>query len=216
MEPGLRGTEWDPEDRGDLRQGQVEVVMKDDEGPLERLETQESAFELIAVGDRRRVVGDRGLVQVEQLDIDPMPSDSPRLIDAGTDEQPVEPRVEAIGIAKRGQIAPGADEGILNRVLRLFGVPKDEPGGGIQPGDRGACQLGEGVMIASPRSLHEVSLHHAPRRRRGHPTTLDEYGEAPSPVRSISLRLSPARYHRRPGAPLPDVADPTDQECARA
>ena len=37
----------------------------------------------------------------------------------------------------------------------------------IQTGDRGACQLGEGVMIAPLRSLHEFSLHHAPRRWRG-------------------------------------------------
>jgi hypothetical protein len=33
-------------------------------------------------------------------------------------------------------------------------------------------------MIASPCSLHEVSLHHAPRRWRDPLVTLDEYGEA--------------------------------------
>ena len=80
-----------------------------------------------------------------------------RLIDAGTDEQPVEPGVEAIGVAQRGQITPGPDERVLDGVLGLFRVPEDEPGGGIQPGDRGACQLGEGVMIAlsalAPRGL---------------------------------------------------------------
>ena len=45
---------------GDLRQGQVEVVMKDDERPRLRLEAAEAAFELVAVVDRRRHVADRG------------------------------------------------------------------------------------------------------------------------------------------------------------
>ena len=88
-----------------------------------------------------------------------MASDPARLIDAGADEQPMEPGVEAVGIAERGQITPGADERVLDGVLGLVGIPEDEPGGAIQSGDRGACQLGEGVMIALPRSLHEVSLH---------------------------------------------------------
>ena len=43
---------------GDLRQRQVEVVMQDDERPLLGLEAAEAAFELVAVGDRRRRVGD--------------------------------------------------------------------------------------------------------------------------------------------------------------
>ena len=93
-----------------------------------------------------------------------MAAEPARLIDAGADEQPVEPGVEAVRVPERGQITPGPDERVLHGVLGLFGVPEDEPGGGVQPGDRGACQLGEGVMIALPRSLHEVSLHPAPRR----------------------------------------------------
>ena len=90
-----------------------------------------------------------------------------RLIDAGAVQQAVEPGVEAVGTAQRGQVTPGPDERLLDGVLGLVGVAQDEPGGGIQPEDRGACQRGEGVMIAPSRSLHEFLLHHAPRRWRG-------------------------------------------------
>ena len=90
-----------------------------------------------------------------------------RLIDAGAVEQPVEPGVEAIGVAQCGQVTPGADERLLDGVLGLVGIAQDEPGGGVQPEDRGAGERGEGVMIASSCSLHEFLLHHAPRRRRG-------------------------------------------------
>ena len=41
--------ERDPERDGDFRQRQVEIVMKDDEGPRLRLETAEAAVELVAV-----------------------------------------------------------------------------------------------------------------------------------------------------------------------
>ena len=72
-----------------------------------------------------------------------------RLIDTGAHDQPVEPGVEAVRVPQRGQITPGSDERVLDGVLGLFGIPEDQPGGRVQAGDRGACQLGEGVMIAS-------------------------------------------------------------------
>ena len=87
--------------------------------------------------------------------------------DAGAVEQAVEPGVETVGAAQRGQVTPGPDERLLDGVLGLVGIAQDEPGGGIQPEERGACQRGEGVMIAPSRSLHEFQLHLAPQRRRG-------------------------------------------------
>ena len=152
--------------------------MKDDHGPQLRLEPEEAAFESIAILDRRHVVDDRGQRDSGQVDVEPVTSESSRLIDTGVDEQPMQPGVESVGIPQGGQITPGSDERVLDGVLGLFDIPQHEPGGGIQSGDRGACQLGEGVMIALPRSLHEVSLHHAPRRWRDRSAALGEYGEA--------------------------------------
>ncbi len=147
MQARFRRTERDPERDGNLGQWQVEVVVKDDEGPRLRFETAEAAFELVAVGGRGRAVidgmeGGRG-----QFDVEAVPPKAARLVDAGADEQAVKPGVEVIGAAQCGQVTPGPDERLLDGVLGLVGIAQDEPGGGVQPEDRGACQRGEGVMI---------------------------------------------------------------------
>ena len=85
------------------------------------------------------------------------------LVDAGVDDESTQPGVESVRVAQRGQITPGTDERILDGVRRAIRIPEHEPGGRVEAGDRGACQLGEGVMIAPPRSLHEVSRHHGPQ-----------------------------------------------------
>ena len=127
-------------------------------------------------------------MDLAEFHVDAMAPEPARLIDAGADEQPVDPGIEAVRVPERGQITPGSDERVLDGVLGLFDIPEHEPGGGIQTGDRGACQLGEGVMIAPLRSLHEVSLHLAPRRWRDRPATLPKYGEAPPSNRSWPAR----------------------------
>ena len=100
-----------PSVAGDLRQWQVEVVMKDDDGPLLRLEPAEAAFELVAVGDRPTSASSTDGESIGgELDVDAMAPEPARLIDAGADQQPVEPGVEAIGVAQRGQVTPGPDE----------------------------------------------------------------------------------------------------------
>ena len=52
-----------------------------------------------------------------------MAPDPARLIDAGADQQPMEPGVEAIGVAERGQVTPGPDERVLDGVLGLVARP---------------------------------------------------------------------------------------------
>ena len=94
-----------------------------------------------------------------KLDLDASALGGPELIAAGVEEEPVEPGVEAIGVAQGGQVPPAPDERLLDGVLGAVRVLQDESSRGVQPADRGACQHGEGVMIALPRSLHEVSLH---------------------------------------------------------
>ena len=201
VEPRLRGAQGDPEAGRDSGQWQVEVVMQDDQGSHLRFKPEEAAFELVAIRDPRLEAGNcrEGAADIGQFDIDAMAPQPARLIDTGADEQAVEPGVECFGIAQRGQITPGADECVLHGVLGLFRVPQDQPGGGVQPGDRGACQRGKGVMIAPPCSLHEIPLHGSPSvRRPDRATRLVEYGEPGSLDRSVFVPTGafPARYHR--------------------
>ena len=73
----------------------------------------------------------------------------------------MQPCVEAIRIAQARQVPPGPDERLLDGILRPVGIAKHESSGGVQATDRGACERGEGVMIAPLCPFHEVSLHAA-------------------------------------------------------
>ena len=72
----------------------------------------------------------------------------------------MQPGLEAIGIAEAWQTAPGSKETFLDRVSRELVVPKDQAGRRVQPRDEHAGKHGEGLMIASPCPLHELSLVH--------------------------------------------------------
>ena len=74
------------------------------------------------------------------LDGPPSPATS-RFVIARTDEQAVEPGLELLGVAQRGQVAPGGHESLLGRVHGSLWIAQDQPGGGIEPADRDARQL---------------------------------------------------------------------------
>ncbi len=76
--------------------------MEDDDGSHLRFEPEEAAFELVTVGDGGFHARDRRRFDLGELDVDAVATEPSRLIDAGADEQPVEPRVETIGIPQRG------------------------------------------------------------------------------------------------------------------
>src|SRR3954468_15393568 len=173
--------------------------MKDDQCPRFGFEAAEAALELVAVRDGRCHVVRGEEVDGSQFHVDAMAPQPARLIDAGAVEQAVEPGVEAIGIAQGRQPTPGPDEGLLDGVLRSVRVAQDEPGGGIEPEERGVRKRSEGVMIAPSRSLHEFLLHLTLGGGTTDVAALTEYGEATAPVRSNNVR----RARRRGTIALP-------------
>ena len=88
------------------------------------------------------------------------PTPAASLVDAGIHGESVQPRIEPVGFPKLREVAPGSDQPLLDRVACELGVTEDQARGLVQPHDGGAGELGEGVMIASPRTLHEPSLVH--------------------------------------------------------
>ena len=81
----------------------------------------------------------------------------------------MEPGVEPVRVAQARKVAPGSDERLLDRIARELRVPEDESGGRVQPRDGQVDELGEGVMIASPRPYDETSLVHVPPRSAARP-----------------------------------------------
>ena len=145
----------------------------------------------------------------------------PDLVGAGVDEESVQPGVESGRVAQRGQITPGADEGVLDGVHRQVRVPEHEPGGGVEPGDRGACQHGEGVMIAPSRPLHEVSAPSRPSAVARLIWPRSRVWRADVPVwlhlgrRASDRPATRAMIEARPGTTRPEVRSPREDPRSR-
>ena len=134
--------------------------MQDDDRPASLVKPAQDAIDERSLGDRIREVGDGGLDELEDLDLDRPPSPTAHLVEAGIDGQSVDPGVEPLGVAEAPQVAPGPEQGLLDGVARELAVSKDQASGRVQPSDRSTDELSEGVMIALPRAFHERSLVH--------------------------------------------------------
>ena len=104
------------------------------------------------------MVGHVERVDRQQFDLHGPAPLSSKEIEAGIDGQAMEPGVEAIRITEPRQIAPGANETVLNGVLRQLGIAKDQASGRVKPSKGAVDQHGEGVVIASPRSIDKLRL----------------------------------------------------------
>src|SRR5215210_1072936 len=124
--------------------------MQDDDRPPLWIEVPQRVVEELAVGDGRGDVTDGGTIDRRQLDLDRASSPTTRDVDTCVDDQLTQPGVELVGIAERRQVPPGPDETVLDCVTGELGIPKDQPGGRVQPCERRAGERGEGVMIALP------------------------------------------------------------------
>jgi len=72
----------------------------------------------------------------------------------------MQPGIEPFRLAKTGQVPPGVQQRVLDRVSRELAVAEDQSGRSVQPRDRGASQYREGVMIAPLCLLDETPLVH--------------------------------------------------------
>ena len=159
MQPRFRGSDRNAQRARDLRERQVQVVVEGDDDALIHVESAEGPLDLVALDHRGGAVRHGWVIDGSELDLDRSSPGAPELVVTGSYEEAVQPGVESVRVAQPGQVPPGANEGLLDGVSRSLGIPEDEPGGGVQAIDRGACEHGKGVMIALLRPFHEVTLH---------------------------------------------------------
>src|SRR5262245_35651990 len=167
MEPGLHGPEWQAKDPGDLDQRKALDVVEHHDRPFLHAEAPERSLELVAIEEARKVVGPRVLIERElaYLDGAPLP-DASRLAMTGPNQDPMEPRVEAIGVPERREVAPGGDECLLGRVPRPIRIAEHELGDRVEARDRPERQLVERVSIARHGPLDEDPIHRTSATRR--------------------------------------------------
>ena len=160
MEPRFRGAQRNAQGAGCLGQRHPQEEVQDDDGSPRRVEPPEGVVDELALDDLRCGVGDGWAVERLELDLEGPGAATAQGVDAGTDEQAMEPPVELVRIAQAGQASPRPDVRLLDRVGGQLPIPEDQPPGCVQPCGARADELGEGVMIASHRPFHESSLVH--------------------------------------------------------
>ena len=164
MQAGLGGAERDADGRRDLGKRHAKEVVQDDDCAMPGLKARERLLEHVAIGDFAGHVRRSRHVDSGQLDLDHATSPSANEVETGMDDQSMEPGVESVRVAQAREIAPGADQCVLDRVTCELRVPDDQPSDGVQPHDGQIDERGEGVMIAFSGLLDETSLVHSSPR----------------------------------------------------
>ena len=78
---------------------------------------------------------------------------------ARMDEEPVGPALEPRGVSKVGQVAPGAEHGLLHRVLGQGRIPQDPLGHTEEAIGDAVDDLGEGPLVPSHRAADDLGVH---------------------------------------------------------
>jgi hypothetical protein len=152
----------DAEQFGNLDEGQPEVVVKDEDGPLLHREMSVRSLELVAIGDRSGLVGGRWTVEGQDSDIGAPRLGPLRLVVTRVDENAVDPCFEAIRVAKMRKTPPGEDKGVLQSVLGPTAVAQDPEGHRVEDVADLVHQDRERLPIAPTGLLDEVSIHPRP------------------------------------------------------
>ena len=135
MQPRLGRAQRDAERGGDLRQGHPKEVMEHDDRAPAGLERPQAAIEEVAIDDARREVARRRDRGSGSARLRRAPPTAPHEVETGVDEQSMEPGVEPVGVAQRGQVPPAADHRVLDGISRELAVTEDQAGGRVQPRD---------------------------------------------------------------------------------
>ena len=124
--------------------------------------SEEGPLDLVAIADPGDVV--LGIGPIDRIDrhlqrTSPGPAD---MVGAGMDEEPVEPGVESIGVAKTPKVTPGTDEGVLHGIFRGIPIAEDPPRDRVQAVVCGGREGIEGLVIASLCALDEFGRQRRP------------------------------------------------------
>lgn len=160
VKTGFGGSERNAERPCDLRHRHPEQVVQRDDRSMAGVESPQRVVQGLAVGEPAGQICCRGTVEWTHFDFDWPSSTATEDIEAGVDGQPMQPRIESIRVVQPGQVSPRVDEGVLDRVVGEFLIPKNEAGGGVEPGNGEVDEDREGIMVAFARPFDVGPLVH--------------------------------------------------------
>ena len=117
MEPGVHGADGDAQRLGRILDGEVEIVVEDDDGPVVDRQPTEPALELITVMDIPGHVESHRLPS--SRDARQRLEPALRLAVARSYDEPIAPGIEARGVAKLRERLPDLQERFGSSSLRV-------------------------------------------------------------------------------------------------
>ena len=123
------------------------------------VEATEAPVELIPVVDVEKVVAGHREVERQDVEVRDPAAFALCLGEAGANDQPMQPGVEAVRIAESGQVTPGDHQRFLNGILGPVDVAEDPVGEREEAIATDADQVGIRRHVSLPCSLDEVSIH---------------------------------------------------------
>ena len=148
-----------------LGQRQTDVVVEDHDRAVVDREMPKASLELVPVREVSRTVRHRRF-HPDGLNgalVAPAP---PVLIRGRAQEDPIQPRVEALDVAQLRKLPPAANKRLLDGILGQVLVAEDQPGNRVEAVDLAGGELPEGFSISPLRSLDKVSPHVRPPSSR--------------------------------------------------
>ena len=159
METGADGPGREAKHLGDLAGLVAHEVAEHEDRPFVGGEPPKATVELVAIGHAEELVGTRWVVDGEHMEVRRSPSLAAGLGDADVREEPVDPGIEAIGIAEVRQVTPGDHERILKGILRSIDVAEDPIGDREETVATALDQVDERRLISALGRLDEVAIH---------------------------------------------------------
>jgi hypothetical protein len=133
----LDGAHGDAERVGDLSGGHPEVVGHHEDDALLDAQASEGMLQLVAVGEVGLGVASTRPIERQHVDLDGSTAHPPSLVVAGVHEDAPQPRLEAVGITQSWELAPSADETLLDGVVGAVDIAKDAVGERVEAIERG-------------------------------------------------------------------------------
>ena len=145
-------------------QRQVGEVMQHDDDPLVGIEERHRSHYLVTLQDTAKRIGLRdGLRDRVERD-EAHAAATAQAVAADVDQDPIEPGLEAIGIAQGPGRPPGTDQSFLGRILGVALIAKEEAGqpiGAIQLSRRQAAEAIRGIEASVARGFPFMNVTRA-------------------------------------------------------
>ena len=126
-----------------------------------------------------------------------------RAVVAGAHQEPVEPGVEAVGVAQAAEVDPRLQQGVLDRVGSPVLLAQDESRGCQQASGATRGQRREGVDIPALRLDHQLTLHAIAFNVGGTSSALTESG-------AWDGQFIPSSFESHPGQGASNAATSPD------